>query len=91
MLRYQLVDGWSARGTSSEWFPPLVYSKLVSNCPRVSLSSFLIVRVVVLVVLVVVWVVLGVVLEQLEVVASHCCYRRLTNHPQDHQNHHQDN
>ena len=47
------------------------YSKLVSNCP----GSFLIVPAVVFVVLVVVWVVLGVVLEQVEVVASHHCYR----------------
>ena len=47
------------------------YSKLVSNCP----GSFLIVPAVVFVVLVVVWVVLRVVLEQVEVVASHYCYR----------------
>ena len=47
------------------------YSKFVSNCP----SSFLIVLAVVFVVLVVVWLALGVVLELVEVVASHYCYR----------------
>ena len=46
---------------------------------------------VVFVVLVMVWVVLGVVLEQVEVVASHYCYRCFKKkHPQDHPNHYQD-
>ena len=41
------------------------------------MSSFLIVLVVVLVVLVRVLVALGMVLEQVKVVASHCCYQHL--------------
>ena len=46
-------------------------SELVSNCP----GSFLIVLAVVFVVLVVVLVALEVVLEQVQLVASHYCYR----------------
>ena len=38
----------------------------------------------------VIWVVLGVVLERVEVVTSHHCYRCPKKHPQDHPNHYQD-